>query len=80
MKEQRMWMGLYTGRWWCAGVEANWSDSEHDQLNVVRTIYRAPETAHWLRRPSQSSLPVTAALCVAVIHSAYVLHVRCGLL
>jgi len=62
--------------WRSVGMEERWSDAEHNQLDAVRAVHRAPATTHWLRRPNQSRLPLTAALCVAIVHSAYILYIR----
>ena len=66
---------LCTG-WRSVGMEERRFDIEHNELDVVRAVHRAPETTHWLRRQTQSCLPLTAALCMAVIHSTYILYVR----
>jgi len=62
--------------WWSVEMAESRVDCEHDEFDVVRAVHWAAETAHWLRCESQRSIPVTAALCVAIFHSTYVLHVR----
>jgi len=77
-----MRVSFFSVRYLCTGwrsvfrMEERWSDAEHDELDVIRAVYCWSETTHWLRCQSQSCLPLTAALCLAVIHSAYVLYFR----
>jgi len=62
--------------WWSVGLAKRWSDGEHDQLDIVRAVHRRSSTTHWLRRQTRSRLPLIAALRLAVVHPAHVLHIR----
>jgi len=59
-------------------VASCWSHREHDQLDVVRAVHRRTATSHRLRRQTQSPIPLSTALCLAVVHTAHLLHVWYG--